>query len=110
MLYIEGNTIKLTRGDTAYLTVPIKLATEEEYTMQSGDTLVMSVKKSINDEHYAFQKQATNGNTIHIEPADTEQLAFGKYKYDIQLNTADGDVYTLIDVDVFELLPEVTCK
>jgi hypothetical protein len=109
MLHIEGNTIKLTRGDTAYLTVPIKSATGEEYALQNGDTLVMSVKKTVNDAKYALQKLAVNGNTIHIEPADTAQLEFGKYKYDLQLNKANGDVYTLIEVDTFEILQEVTC-
>lgn len=110
MLYIEGNMIKLTRGDTAYLTVPIQIATGEEYSMQNGDTLTMSVKKSIKDETYAFQKISVGENTIHIEPADTEQLAFGKYKYDLQLTTTDGDIYTLIEVDTFELMPEVTLR
>lgn len=107
MLYVEGNTIRLTRGDTAFLTVPITAA-GEEYTMQSGDTLVMSVKKTVNDAEYSFQKVA-DGNVIHILPDDTKTLPFGKYKYDLQLNTADGDVYTLIDVDTFEIMAEVTC-
>lgn len=108
MLYIEGNTIRLTRGDTAYLTVPIRLATDEEYIMDKGDTLILSVKKSLRDETYAFQKRVEGENTIHIEPIDTEHMEFGKYKYDLQLNTSGGDVFTLIEVDTFELLPEVT--
>lgn len=110
MLYISGNNIKLTRGDTAYLTVPITMENGEEYAIQSGDTLIMSVKKSINDAEYCFQKFIQNDTTIHIEPVDTEMLSFGKYRYDIQLNKANGDVYTLIDVATFEILPEVTCE
>lgn len=108
MLYIDGNNIKLTRGDTAYLTVPITMDNGEEYTIQNGDTLVMSVKRNVNDAEYCFQKFVQSDNTIHIEPDDTALMSFGKYKYDIQLNKADGDVFTLIDVAVFEVLAEVT--
>lgn len=113
MLYIEGNSIRLTRGDTAYLTVPIFIKVNgentEEYTMQPDDTLTLSVKKAVRDVEYCFQKVTTGTNTIHILPQDTAELAFGKYKYDVQLVTAGGDVFTLIEVDNFELLQEVTC-
>lgn len=108
MLYIIGNTIKLTRGDTAYLTIPLTLATGEEYIMQSADELVLSVKEHVLDTQPIMQKRVTGGNTFHIEPNDTANLFFGKYQYDIQLNTASGDVYTVIDVDTFEILQEVT--
>lgn len=108
MLYIEGTTIRMTRGDTVYLTVPLKSATEA-YEMGSDDTLTLSVKKSLRDTEYVFQKVATGSNAFHIEPADTANLAFGKYQYDVQLNTSDGDVYTVIPPSTLELLAEVTC-
>lgn len=110
MLYISGNNVKLTRGDTAYLTVPIVMENGEEYVIQNGDTLILSVKKTVSDADYCFQKFVPNDTTIHIEPSDTENLPFGKYKYDIQLNKANGDRFTLIDVATFEILPEVTCE
>lgn len=109
MLYIIGNAIKLTRGDTAYLTIPLTLATGEEYIMQPADELVLSVKEHVLDTQPIMQKRITGGNIFHIEPNDTANLFFGKYQYDIQLNTASGDVYTVIDVDTFEILQEVTC-
>lgn len=107
MLYINGTDIQLTRGDTAYLTVSL-IFNGEEYVMSSSDTLTLSVKKNVNNAEYVFSKSVTGGNEIHIEPADTAALAFGKYKYDVQLNTSDGDVYTVIPPSVFELLVEVT--
>ena len=56
MLYIEGNTIRLTRGDTAYLHIP--LATPEgTYEISSTDTLTLSVKKTTRDTEYIFQKR-----------------------------------------------------
>lgn len=108
MLYIDGNNIKLTRGDTAYLTVPIKTALGEDYVVQAGDALTLSVKKKSTDNNYVFQKVLDGSNTFHIEPQDTAGIEFGKYKYDIQLNTANGDVYTIIDVSTFTILEEVT--
>lgn len=108
MLYINGNTIRMTRGDTAYLTFPLKTSTGEEYTMQTDDVLTFSVKETIEDDEYILQKSITGSNTIHIEPQDTTYLSIGKYEYDIQLNMASGDVFTPIEVSTFELLPEVT--
>lgn len=109
MLYISNNTIKLTRGDTAYLTIPIKDANGEDYIMASNDSLTLSVKKRVTDTEYAFQKTIIGDNIFHILPEDTKGLKFGAYKYDIQLLTEDGDVYTIIPVSSFEILEEVTC-
>lgn len=109
MLYIDDKTIKLTRGDTARLTVPIiNLANNGEYTMESGDILYFTVKKTAKDSDFLFQKSVTGSNSIHIRPEDTAALSFGKYKYDVQLTTATGDVYTVIEPSTFEVMEEIT--
>ena len=108
MLYIEGDSIKLTRGDTAYLDIPLA-TTNGEYVMSSTDTLTFSVKKNTRETEYIFQKVIEGSNTFHIEPADTAALTFGKYMYDVQLNTTNGDVFTVIPPSTFEVLAEVTC-
>ena len=109
MLYIDDKTIKLTRGDTARLTVPIiNLANNGEYTMKSGDILYFTVKKTAKDSDFLFQKSVTGSNSIHIKPEDTADLSFGKYKYDVQLTTATGDVYTVIEPSTFEVMEEIT--
>lgn len=109
MLYIDDKTIKLTRGDTARLTVPIvNLANNGEYTMESGDILYFTVKKTAKDSDFLFQKLVTGSNSIHIKPEDTANLSFGKYKYDVQLTTATGDVYTVIEPSTFEVMEEIT--
>jgi hypothetical protein len=107
MLYINGNEIKLTRGDTAYLKVPIYTNNGEEYVMSGDDALVITVKKEVNGE-LAFQRTTVGNNTLHITPRDTSVLAFGVYVYDVQLNKGDGDVFTVIPVSTFEVLQEVT--
>ena len=110
MLHIKDDgTIRLTRGDTARLTIPIiNSASNSEYAMQSGDVLFFTVKKSAKDTNYLFQKKVIGANSIHIKPEDTDNLSFGKYKYDVQLTTASGDVYTIIEPSVFEIMEEIT--
>ena len=76
--------------------------------MESGDILYFTVKKTAKDSDFLFQKSVTGSNSIHIRPEDTADLSFGKYKYDVQLTTATGDVYTVIEPSTFEVMEEIT--
>lgn len=106
---LNDNTIQLTRGDTASITVDIfDEVAYAQYSMASDDTLTLSVKKSVNDRKYYFQKIVTGNNKIVIEPDDTKNLGFGAYVYDVQLNKSNGSVSTVIEPATFELLTEVT--
>ena len=106
---LPDNTIKLTRGDTAALTVQIlDDVASEDYIMSSSDTLKFSVKKSVKDSEYTFQKVSVGLNKFVIEPADTKDMKFGKYIYDVQLETSSGGVSTIIEPSTFEILSEVT--
>ena len=107
MLYIEGNTIKLTRGDTAYIEAPLSTA-DGAYEMNGADTLTLTVKKNVRTKEHIFQKSLIGTNIFHIEPVDTAEVAFGKYTYDIQLTTNIGDVFTVVPPSTFEVLAEVT--
>lgn len=112
MLYIDGTDIKLTRGDSAYLQIPIENrqpdGSSAEYQMAEGDKLTMTMRKGL-DAEICFQKTIVGANTFHILPTDTKGCEFGKYKYDVQLTTASGDVYTIIEPSCFQVLTEVTC-
>lgn len=110
MLYIESNNvIKLTRGDTAKLTVPIENDLDNtSYVMDEQDVLTFTIKKSVKDNDNLVQKVVTGSNNFHIKPEDTDSLPFGKYVYDVQLTTAGGDIYTVIEPTTFEILSEVT--
>lgn len=110
MLYIDDKgVIRLTRGDTARLNIPIKNDLDNsEYVVQSDDILYFTVKKSTRDSEPLFQKSVKGSNTIHIKPEDTSKLSFGKYKYDVELNMSSGDVYTVIEPTIFEIMEEVT--
>lgn len=110
MLYVNSDgCIRLTRGDTARLTVSIvNELTDSDYIIGESDVLVLTVKKSVKDSAPLFQKTEVGSTIFRIDPVDTNSLGFGKYKYDVQLTTANGEVYTIIEPNIFEILPEVT--
>ncbi len=106
----KDNTIHLTRGDTArlFLGRVVNEVTGEEYPVTEDDTVTFTVKKTVYDTTPSVQISVPGGAAIHIKPEDTKGLPFGKYLYDIQIDTADGDVYTVIPLTTFELLKEAT--
>ena len=104
----EDNSIELTRGDTARLSVTVTNDDGEEYEVQSTDTLTLSIKKKVKDSEALVSKIIIGSKTFHIEPRDTSGLPFGSYVYDVQLTTAEGDVYTVITPSNFTIAEEVT--
>ena len=110
MLYIEDdNTIKLTRGDTARLTVPIINEIDGSfYDMNPNDILTFTMRKTVTAADFLVQKISHGNNHFHFLPQDTKGLKYGSYIYDVQLTTEAGDVYTVIVPTAFEVLTEVT--
>lgn len=109
MLIVNSdNSIELTRGDTARLAVNLEQEDGRDYEMQPGDVLTLSLKKSVKDTVIVMQKVITGGNVFYIQPEDTAMLEFAKYKYDVQLTTEAGEVYTVITPAVFKITAEVT--
>lgn len=106
MFDIKYQTISLTRGDSATLTVELVKANGKPYELQEGDELTLTVKKDANDAEAVIQLSAVDG-VFTFAPSATDGLAFGKYRYDIQLETEAGEVYTPIVSD-FNLTEEVT--
>ena len=105
MLTINGNDICLTRGDTAELNITVLSASGTEYELQAGDKITFTVKKNVYTEDVLIEKE---GAQIIIEPADTKELAYGEYTYDVQVTLADGTVSTIIPPSAFKLTAEVT--
>lgn len=107
MFNIEGNTIRLTRGDTGVFSLDIKNAQGQSYDY-SQDTVLFTVKPNVYAKDPLIQKQVVYGENITISPADTENLPYGTYVYDIQLETAGGIVDTIITPSKFIVMEEVT--
>lgn len=101
MLTIEEKKIYFTRGDTGYFTISI-----EGYEPNNGDKLVFTVKKEIGGEKL-IQKEINIGETFILNPEDTRDLDYGKYWYDIEVQTATGQIFTIIEKTAFYLREEV---
>lgn len=94
MLEIDRNIIKITKGDSASISVDLTDATGDVYDMDSGDTLTMSVRKRISDE--VIMTVTSTSTTLSLRPSDTSSLEVGGCFYDIQLETATGAIYTVV--------------
>lgn len=106
MLSIDNkNNIRITRGDTAKLTLTVLTIDSETYDY-SDDLTQFTVKRNTVTEDIVFQKTFT-GNTITITPADTKDLYYDDLKYDVQLITPSNEVYTVIAPADFVIEEEV---
>ena len=115
MFKIIGQKISLTRGDTANIDLTIQKSTDEKYILTGNDKVYLTVKESASDIEYKFQKvvnyaSVLEDGSIHIKilPADTKNLEFMEYTYDIELKTTADDVFTIIPNSPFVITPEVT--
>lgn len=105
MLYIDSdNNIKLTRGDSASLTLTVT-KDGEDYDF-SNDLTQFTVKRNTVTEEIIIQKTFSN-NSISISPEDTKDLYYSDLVYDVQLITQNGEVHTVIEPRTFEITQEV---
>lgn len=107
----ETGDIHLTRSDTAKLIVNLELEDANGDRVPYGvasDTIVKFTVKKDYDDDPVIEKIVKGSTEIHIEPVDTTYLDFGKYKYDVQVTTADGHNYTPIANKVFRITKEVS--
>lgn len=98
MLEISGNRIYLTRGDSAYITISLKNNSGATYTPVSGDKIYFRLKEGIFGNNLLLVKEI-NTSTLRLEltPSDTANLNFATYRYEIELVTASGDRFTVIE-------------
>lgn len=120
MFYVDKETeaIYLTRGDDAALDVTLKDASGSAYTMQAGDTLTLTVRRTPADADVVLT--VTSGSTrLLISHDDTATAQVGAYSADIQLLSGgqrltiwpalDGRARsTEANFKNFVLMPEVT--
>lgn len=107
MLTCDGNTIHLTRGDSAVLLLKIRKDDGTDYELQAGDSVLFTMKKSVYDTAVIIQKKLTDG-AIKLNPDDTKNLQYGTYYYDVELTQSDDFVATVISPQKLIIEPEVT--
>lgn len=107
MYKIQGNKITLTRGDSFYCQLTLKSKDGTVYVPEEGDVIRFAMGRDYGDP--IITKVIPNDTmTLSLVPADTEELSFGKYVYDIEITFADGDVDTFINEAEFVIAPEVS--
>ena len=106
MFKIEYGKIFITRGDSAAFDIQVRQPDKRTiYELSDGDVLTFTVKASDTEIEYLLQK---TGQIIHIDPVDTQKLAYGRYLYDVQLTFADGTINTIIPPTPFIVCNEIT--
>ena len=109
MLKISGTKISLTRGDSAYITLTINDQNGDPYTLEDGDVVKCQVRTEPNDGDLIIDGeivQDADGQIIwHISPRETKDINVGKYYWDAQLRTSNGDVFTFITSSMFKGIP-----
>lgn len=109
MLEISGNAISLTKGDSAVFSVDISdIVQGQPYVMKDTDELVFTMRKRAQARSPVLVEKVLKGSTtFKLYPKDTADLSDGVYKYDIELRSGE-DIYTVVQCEDIELLPEVT--
>lgn len=112
MLKVINQDIYITRGDTAYFSITLRQPSikKDEYVIQDEDSCVLTVRKEKKSKENPplIEKVFTDGN-IKIDPADTADLEYGEYLYDVQFTFGvSGDVNTVISPHKFIVCEEVT--
>lgn len=101
MFTINGQTITLTRGDTAAIQpIPTVTATNEPYEFQEGDAVKFRLRR-LPDCGEVLEKDcyidlSENTCTVTLHPEDTEQLQMTEYRYEFELIDTNEAHYTFI--------------
>ena len=104
----SSNVIRITRGDSLEVTVTLTDDDGFPYEPVEGDEIWFRVKKSAIAEDILIEKSVDPTNLIvQIEEADTKNLEFGNYKYEIEVVCASGDHYTVIKNAPFIITEEL---
>lgn len=102
----ETNTMTIVKKDTASFDVSL-----ENYVLEEGDTVTFTVAKEVEQEQPVIQVIVTEFNSgiarVRLTSADTN-IEVGDYKYDVQVNTADGRVDTIVGPAKFKVIGGVT--
>lgn len=99
----ENMTIYLTRGDTASIIFSAKDYDGNDFHPTVNDRLIFSAAKKVGEEPLIeiINKMEDNEEdfwTVQLNPEHTENLSFGKYAYDVQIemrNSSSGDLETV---------------
>ena len=98
----DTNAITMVAKDTGDFVISI-----DNYLLADGDTVYFTVNTELEKENPLISKQITkfldNKAVVRLTTRDTD-LAVGTYHYDVQVNTADGRVDTVLGPAKFKIV------
>lgn len=107
---IEGAQLRMIRGDTEVVTVTCETEEGVPRPFEAGDTVILTVAWEAGEQ--VLQKRVSHftdgAAVIALDHADTNDLLPGRYRYDVQMNAADGSVKTIVVPGDFVLEGDVT--
>jgi len=112
MQRVEGQSIYLTRGDTAEFAFTATNDDGTDYEFQNGDQVFFRMALKAGDD-VAVQKECivdveNNKAVLILEPEDTQDCKFKVYRYEVELIAIeDGGHYTFITDQSFEIGKEI---
>ena len=104
MLRIDNDTmaISIVAKDTADFVVSF-----DNYLLDEGDAVYFTVNDELEKANPRIQKKVNefvnNKAIIHLSSIDTD-IPVGTYYYDVEVNTADGRVDTVLGPSKFKIL------
>ena len=110
----KNNIITVNRGDTFTITLPINVGTPTDprfHELVEGDKVYFGLMEPNQPFEYALIRKVydtTNQSgfilDMEFNPEDTEELLPGKYYYSIKLQTARGEVFTILPKTIFTII------
>lgn len=109
--------LKLIRGVTQSIAITITDDDSNIYKLQSGEVLRLGIKRNPQNTDYDVKKEVSSealyGDSydINFAPEDTSDLnPSPEYRFDVGLQTSDGNFYMIIPCSKCVILPAVTAK
>lgn len=97
----DTNAISMVAKDTGDFVISV-----DNYLLAEGDTVYFTVNVDLEKENPLISKEikefVDNKAVVRLTTQDTN-LAIGTYYYDIQINTADGRVDTVLGPAKFKI-------
>lgn len=102
----DTNAMTIIKKDTASFDVAL-----DNYSLETGDSVTFTISKQVEEEEPILQKTVTDFvdgiATVRLTKEDTN-IEIGTYLYDIQIDTQDGRVDTIIGPAKFTVKGGVT--
>lgn len=102
----DSKAMKIVAKDTGDFVLSLS-----NYLLDTGDEVLFTINRELEQPEFIVQKRITEFQEhkalIHLNVEDTN-IAPGDYLYDIQINTADGRVDTIIGPAKFKVIGGVS--